>query len=1076
MGNHRFDKEAGRQFIRDASALMAQDAKEDALRHNLSSYLSRMFPEQPWWVRAHASCAEAHLQVWRAANTGKPGNGFVDTLVGATAIEYEANIGEQAVLEHALGQVRGYCAGLINNGERAEILIGIVSDTLRWKAFRVSHVYPINHVPGACAFGKDHVVLAEIDDLVCAERDPGALARFLITHLGREGGRPLTAYTLIDDLGFDSTFAVRHLEAITRVIEAAFASRPDYAAMIGRLWSSFLAHLGEDMHSQEGFDRRIYGRELYVMTLAKLLCANVLHGSGLSSTDDELSGILDGDHFKGKGLLNLVEYDYFGWLNAEPHIKSLIPLAREIQADLAAYDFHSPPTEDLFGGLLAQLGGEAQRLLLGQEPTPGWLAEKLVAEVLSDVPAGIDPRLVDMCCGSGAMIVAAVKLVTKGWGGAVRPDRRGVQRLAQAITGFDIDPVAVLLSKVGWVLAAKAWCNAGDFYDIDIPIYHADSLFAVTPLSRAVGENPGDACHELRLDSKVVTLPGCLLAAQHQVLFDTLLQRAYALALAAADSGEIAEGKPALPEECAVLREQHEQELQEFWEGLIRALASLQREGRNGIWHFVLKNSYRPGLVGGQFNGLVSNPPWLALSRIDDNPYKQTLTARASAYGIRPRGASHPHIELATTFLLHAVDKYLVDGGAVGCIVPETILNGRHHEPFRAGCYMSAERPVPFYVDKIWRVPDTFKNQAVVLLGHKGGEPTQPAEIPGECVKKDASETRLFRRIQVGNLTAWSDLAVSGASMGSGSRDQRFRQGADIMPRTVVFHNMVVGSHGNFDISPIDRDSPLQYLVSEAKKHKTFCVRALNVSREFVFRVLLSNHLTPFHLAAPANALLPIKKNAGIWSPATWPEIMATTQNTEMALRRMVRTALDRRTDLGEFFALLNADRGKLTFQRLGKRRWLVVMGAGGGVVCGAHKQITTGDAAELIIDQTLYWAQFNDEDEALYWVGLLNSEALNARVKPFQAAGSFGPRHVHTLPQQIIPPFERGNHRHRAVVVATKGIIIDLAASARKSEAVCNAQSPDSGRLHTRRATIRAALEKLPAYGDYTRACRDAL
>ena len=88
-------------------------------------------------------------------------------------------------------------------------------------------------------------------------------------------------------------------------------------------------------------------------------------------------------------------------------------------------------------------------------------------------------------------------------------------------------------------------------------------------------------------------------------------------------------------------------------------MAELAFANRNGIWAFILRNTYRPGLLTGQFNGLVSNPPWLAMSGLADNPYRAMLTARAKLYGIRPTGSSFLHLELGTTHLLHAVDRYL---------------------------------------------------------------------------------------------------------------------------------------------------------------------------------------------------------------------------------------------------------------------------------------------------------------------------------------------------------------------------------------------------------------------------------
>jgi hypothetical protein len=95
------------------------------------------------------------------------------------------------------------------------------------------------------------------------------------------------------------------------------------------------------------------------------------------------------------------------------------------------------------------------------------------------------------------------------------------------------------------------------------------------------------------------------------------------------------------------LTQDEESETQRFCMELLASLDALQRAGHNGIWAFVLRNSYRPGLVAGQFNGLVSNPPWLALSK-GNNPYKVTLRERQNSTSNRQ---SVPlHIELATSF------------------------------------------------------------------------------------------------------------------------------------------------------------------------------------------------------------------------------------------------------------------------------------------------------------------------------------------------------------------------------------------------------------------------------------------
>jgi hypothetical protein len=155
-------------------------------------------------------------------------------------------------------------------------------------------------------------------------------------------------------------------------------------------------------------------------------------------------------------------------------------------------------------------------------------------------------------------------------------------------------------------------------------------------------------------------------------------------------------------------------------QALANRMAELAVDGRNGIWAFILRNTYRPGLLTGQFNALVSNPPWLAMSRLANNPYQEALARRASLYGIRPTGSSFLHLELGTTHLLHAVDRYLKPGASVTCLVPGTVFNGHHHEPLRQRAYLRGNRPVALEVAEVWQVaPGTFKYPGAAIVGHK---------------------------------------------------------------------------------------------------------------------------------------------------------------------------------------------------------------------------------------------------------------------------------------------------------------------------------------------------------------------
>ena len=168
-------------------------------------------------------------------------------------------------------------------------------------------------------------------------------------------------------------------------------------------------------------------------------------------------------------------------------------------------------------------------------------------------------------------------------------------------------------------------------------------------------------------------------------------------------------------------------------------MVELAVAGRNGIWAFILRNTYRPALLTGQFNGLVSNPPWLAMSRVANNPYRDALEVRANLYGIRPSGSSFLHLELATTHLLHAVDRYLKPNASVACLVPGTVFNGDHHEPLRRGTFLHCDRSVPLEISEIWQVASgTFNYPGAALVGHKRATAVAiGAELVGFVARKD---------------------------------------------------------------------------------------------------------------------------------------------------------------------------------------------------------------------------------------------------------------------------------------------------------------------------------------------------
>jgi hypothetical protein len=216
-------------------------------------------------------------------------------------------------------------------------------------------------------------------------------------------------------------------------------------------------------------------------------------------------------------------------------------------------------------------------------------------------------------------------------------------------------------------------------------------------------------------------------------------------------------------------------------------MSELALANRNGIWAFVLRNTYRPGLLAGYFNGLVSNPPWLAMSQLADNPYTEQLSARANQYGVNPGGAAHLHLELATTFLLHAIDRYLRSEAVVACLLPGTLFNGSHHQRFRDAGYLTSPRPVPFEVQEVWEVPaGTFKVRSAAVVGVKrAGAADVQSDPRGFYARETGLEEVGLEVLRLGDRTAWV-LGGNAAPLGAPTDEAPPPQGADLMPRPAV--------------------------------------------------------------------------------------------------------------------------------------------------------------------------------------------------------------------------------------------------------------------------------------------------
>ena len=1059
--------DAARALIAACNEVRNANANETVVRQTLIAHLADVFPiaTRPWWVVSHIRGAESQLAY---TVQGQQRFGAADSVVGLTAIEYKSDLRRRGQYRTGRRQLRRYAAGLLNDGSDADDCRLVLSDSVEWLAFGIERL----EAQEIGQYALDDVCLTEVERLTCTRPDDAVnLVAFLARYLGREGTRPLTGSGISANLGIASPLGQECVGGLLQIIAEFRTADPQAADIALRIRREYASYLGTGGNDPD--ELGTYACECYLAIVARLICANAIASRALPSAEDELDRILDGSYFAAMGL-RLVEHDQFDWL-LRGQADALRSVASTIQTELIAYDFESAPTEDLFGELLTGLADPETRILLGQACTPMWLALFMAQRLIEMLPEGEPPRFVDMCCGSGAMLVAATQLERE------RLDREGIapnsriymERLTAAATGFDINPLAVMLARINWVISNREVLDATIV--VSPPVYHADSLFALAPVFAGNGDTNGATSRRsFRLHNVTIFPPTFLLEPTARELFEALLERCRNMAEALAGTQRTTPAPnvvsdavcEAVAETAYSLNDAGKTCLIDFVAHLVTALARLEMEGRDGIWSFVLGNSYRPAFYAGRFNGLLSNPPWLAMSKIGGNPFRPVIQRLSRRYRLTPTGSSSPHLEMSTVFLARATEWYLEDNGVVACVLPDTVRNGQHHKPFRqlSTCSVSNAH-FRFRLEELWRIDkNTFENLAAVVLGRKA-RPIQMEQIPGRTVSRQQSEETRYTVRSAGNRIAWCSSDHGGVAQVSDSYEGVASQGADLMPRRLLFFDVEDQGRNAIVVSPIRADSAHWQLIAKAKKHSQFSIQTTRLPARFAQQCLLSLHLGPFVLAKPSRAILPILRESDYWRPVSDEELGATPRAREH-FRAVVQTS-----DFGsvsEFWAGLDM-RGKMSSQRWQPGKWRVVYAAGGEIPTAAYELIRESPS---ILDQTLYGFSVDTEDEAVYFTGVVNSPVLRERIACFVPQGKFGGRHLHTLPQYETPMYDPRQETHTAVVDATRALMRELSDRSRDDREIVQLFTIVIS-LETRRRRMRALIESLPAYQQYEDATR---
>ena len=715
-----------------------------------------------------------------------------------------------------------------------------------------------------------------------------------------------------------------------------------------------------------------------------------------------LRGIVNGAFFQQNRLGNLAEPDFFSWALGTKIEKTLLKELETLFLCLSIYDF-TKLDGDVLKELYQGLVDPKSRHDLGEYYTPDWLAE-LILEKINYVGG----KLLDPACGSGSFLYAAAKRLRK------RGEMKGsnlVRNVIENIIGIDVHPVAVLMAKANLLLSLheEILKYPGD---ISLRVYMADTLITGEDKQKKTLAIP------VSNEKKAFHIPIITIEKGPDIL-DTLIDSLCSFVKRGAKSKEKEKGalsgwkKTLERENCDIFEKS-------CWIQNFNLLLKLEKNEKNTLWAYILKNSYRPSyLRQDKVDYLVGNPPWLAYGFIKNEAYKKRVKELTFEHHLLKKKERNlfTSIDTSTLFFAHCQRDFLKVEGIIAFVMPKSsMIPAKQHIAFqRMGFSEIADLArvtslfnVPSCIlirnakHKISNIPCTeyygnFKNKGNIPL------------VEAEKILKSEQTKHTFPI----EATQYSPYY------------EKFIQGATLMPRCFWFVEPIDSAITNSD-KPFLRTSK----VARANSKNPWKMEVEGtIEKDFLFGTVLAKDLLPFVIHYLSLVVLPV-------SLSTNDKL--TMINQEQALADGFIHAHDwfvkaeeiwtqnQKSDM-ETISRLNYN-SLLTNQTF-RYSWIVLYNKSGSNISAAvlerssTKRIGAFKIRGFIADSVTYWFATDSEDEAYYLAGVLNSPLINTTIKPFQTQGLMGARDIHRRPFEVcnIPLFDPKDIIHKQIAELAK-------------------------------------------------------
>ncbi|MBD3352427.1 MAG: N-6 DNA methylase [Candidatus Lokiarchaeota archaeon] len=438
------------------------------------------------------------------------------------------------------------------------------------------------------------------------------------------------------------------------------------------------------------------------------------------------------------------------------------------------------------------------------------------------------------------------------------------------------------------------------------------------------------------------------------------------------------------------------------------------------------------------FDLIIGNPPWLVINGVNSLDYKLKLKTLAEKLEIGSNTQNISNMELSSLFFAKSVSELLNASGKIFFVTSAGIMTGSQNDRLRQFKGLKNIR--------IWKFDkDLFNIHNICVYAEKGEQEIEKKyKIPVETkkCKDDPIEyldgtSEIYVPIYVNNdgknNKFGSDLHIGRLipeekhfNLDQPSLYQElFRQGACLGPRNLLYCQInpytEIQNTEKENIVSIQPDLSVQY--KKYSKWDFIAYEKAEVELDYIYTSAKSTQLIPFLLLATKILYIPVPifkqsdlstkyykaKNSG--NP--FEPYFGKNTYAEQHFKTLNKIYVEHMKSGAAIPTLIeNMNHNNKLFNSNQQAKYKIVYNGIGSIVKSAIVQ------GNIVIDSSLYYYTPENEDEAYYLMGVLNSNIVTERVKKIGSTGSSGSlRNIHKNPLKLnIPKYENTKTQNKIV------------------------------------------------------------